>query len=203
MCSQAENQNVDSVEEKENIATEQQAETVVENNDEVTKVEDAETLLKINKLTEDLAAAKDEVLRAQAEVANMRRRCEQEVDKARKFALDRFVKDLLPALDPMEKAIQFADKENEATKVMVQGIEATYSLLLKSLKDNGVECHDPMGEPFNPEFHQAIQSLENNEVPANHVMAVIQKGYTLNGRVVRPAMVIVSKGNGTIISEEA
>ena len=81
MCSQAENQNVDSVEEKENIATEQQAETVVENNDEATKVEDAETLLKINKLTEDLAAAKDEVLRAQAEVANMRRRCEQEVDE--------------------------------------------------------------------------------------------------------------------------
>ncbi|MEE1067728.1 MAG: LamG-like jellyroll fold domain-containing protein [Fibrobacteraceae bacterium] len=93
MCSQAENQNVDSVEEKENIATEQQAETVVENNDEATKVEDAETLLKINKLTEDLAAAKDEVLRAQAEVANMRRRCEQEVDKARKFALDRFEKE--------------------------------------------------------------------------------------------------------------
>jgi molecular chaperone GrpE len=60
-----------------------------------------------------------------------------------------------------------------------------------------------MGEPFNPEFHQAIQSLENDEVPANHVMTVIQKGYTLNGRVVRPAMVIVSKGNGTIISEEA
>jgi molecular chaperone GrpE len=159
--------------------------------------------LNLKQLQDELDSAKEDYLRAQADIQNMRRRCEQEVDKAKKYAVDRFVKDLLPALDPIEKALQFADRENEDTKTLVQGVESTFALMLKALNGNGVQVIDPVNDVFDPNLHQAIQSLENPDVPANHVMAVVQKGYQLNGRVVRPAMVIVSKGVGSTVDAQA
>lgn len=195
-------------EDLQNQATEQTTEQVAENTSteaSVDMVKELEAMtMKIKQLEDDIAKAKDDYLRGQAELQNMRRRCEQEVDKAKKFAIDRFVKDLLPALDPVEKALEFANRESEECKNLVMGVESTFNILLKALNANGVEVINPVNqEVFDPNLHQAIQSLENPQVPANHVMAVVQKGYQLSGRVLRPAMVIVSKGSSEQIVEVA
>ncbi|MGN1394398.1 MAG: nucleotide exchange factor GrpE [Succinivibrionaceae bacterium] len=182
-----ENQESESIQEKKENATEDSSKVLKELE---------QMTLKVKQLEDEMNKAKEDYLRGQAEIQNMRRRCEQEVDKAKKYAIDRFVKDLLPSIDPIEKALQFADRENEACKNLVQGVESTFSLIVKALSNNGVEVIDPSNnEMFDPVVHQAIQHLENPEVPANHVMTVIQKGYQLSGRVIRPALVIVSKGS--------
>ncbi|UJF19000.1 nucleotide exchange factor GrpE [Vibrio sp. SS-MA-C1-2] len=137
---------------------------------------------------------RDSVLRAKADVENMRRRSTQEVDKARKFALERILNDLLPVIDNMERAIEASDKENEATKAIVEGVELTLSSLLSTVDKNGLKVIAPeVGDGFNPELHQAMSIQENPDLAPNSVMLVMQKGYELNGRIIRPAMVMVSK----------
>ena len=143
-------------------------------------------------LEADLAEAKDAALRAQADAVNVQRRAEQEVDKARKFALERFVSELLPVVDNMERALEAAGTD-EAVKPIVEGVELTQKSLIDALQKHGVETIDPMGEPFDPQIAQAMSMVENPEVEPNTVFAVMQKGYQLNGRLVRPAMVMVSK----------
>ena len=143
-------------------------------------------------LEADLAEAKDAALRAQADAVNVQRRAEQEVDKARKFALERFVSELLPVVDNMERALEAAGTD-EAVKPFVEGVELTQKSLIDALQKHGVETIDPMGEPFDPQIAQAMSMVENPEVEPNTVIAVMQKGYQLNGRLVRPAMVMVSK----------
>jgi len=143
-------------------------------------------------LEADLAEAKDAALRAQADAVNVQRRAEQEVDKARKFALERFVSELLPVVDNMERALEAAGTD-EAVKPIVEGVELTQKSLIDALQKHGVETIDPMGEPFDPQIAQAMSMVENPEVEPNTVIAVMQKGYQLNGRLVRPAMVMVSK----------
>ncbi|EOX3389945.1 nucleotide exchange factor GrpE [Vibrio cholerae] len=135
----------------------------------------------------------DSVLRARAEVENMRRRSEQEVDKARKFALSRFAEELLPVIDNLERAIQAADGEVEAIKPLLEGVELTHKTFVDTIAKFGLKEINPHGEAFNPEFHQAMSIQESAEHEPNTVMFVMQKGYELNGRVLRPAMVIVSK----------
>lgn len=135
----------------------------------------------------------DSVLRARAEVENMRRRSEQEVDKARKFALSRFAEELLPVIDNLERAIQAADSEVEAIKPLLEGVELTHKTFVDTIAKFGLKEINPHGETFNPEFHQAMSIQESAEHEPNTVMFVMQKGYELNGRVVRPAMVMVSK----------
>lgn len=136
----------------------------------------------------------DSVLRAKAEVENMRRRSAQEIDKARKFALDRVFGELLPVIDNLERAIEMADKENEELKAMTEGVELTLSSLMSAVNRNGLESLEPkVGDAFNPDFHQAMSIQENEEFKPNSIMAVMQKGYILNGRVIRPAMVMVTK----------
>jgi molecular chaperone GrpE len=159
--------------------------------------EDAESIeLNLNdvaaQLEADLAEAKDAALRAQADAVNVQRRAEQEVDKARKFALERFVSELLPVVDNMERALEAAGTD-EAVKPIVEGVELTQKSLIDALQKHGVETIDPMGEPFDPQIAQAMSMVENPEVEPNTVIAVMQKGYQLNGRLVRPAMVMVSK----------
>jgi molecular chaperone GrpE len=143
-------------------------------------------------LEADLAEAKDAALRAQADAVNVQRRAEQEVDKARKFALERFVSELLPVVDNMARALEAAGTD-EAVKPIVEGVELTQKSLIDALQKHGVETIDPMGEPFDPQIAQAMSMVENPEVEPNTVIAVMQKGYQLNGRLVRPAMVMVSK----------
>ncbi|HAS3566873.1 TPA: nucleotide exchange factor GrpE [Vibrio cholerae] len=135
----------------------------------------------------------DSVLRARAEVENMRRRSEQEVDKARKFALSRFAEELLPVIDNLERAIQAADGEVEAIKPLLEGVELTHKTFVDTIAKFGLKEINLHGEAFNPEFHQAMSIQESAEHEPNTVMFVMQKGYELNGRVLRPAMVMVSK----------
>ena len=135
----------------------------------------------------------DGVLRAKAEVENMRRRTETEIDKARKYALNKFAEELLPVIDNLERAIQAADTENEAVKPLLEGVELTHKTFVDTVSKFGLKEINPEGEAFNPELHQAMSIQESPDHESNTVMFVMQKGYELNGRVVRPAMVMVAK----------
>ena len=146
-----------------------------------------------DQLKDELAAAKDAALRAHAEAQNARRRAEQDVEKARKFALERFSGDLLPVVDNLERALEAAAAAPEANAI-AEGVDLTLRSLLDVLAKNGIEVVDPAGEPFDPQLHQAMTMVPNPDMEPNTVMDVMQKGYTLNGRLLRPAMVVVSKG---------
>ncbi len=146
----------------------------------------------VEKLEGDLADARDSALRAQADAVNMQRRAEAEIEKARKFALERFVGELLPVVDNLERALAAAG-ESDAAKPIVEGVELTLKSFVDALNKSGVEAVDPLGEPFDPQTAQAMTMVENPDVEPNTVTAVMQKGYNLNGRLLRPAMVMVSK----------
>jgi len=135
----------------------------------------------------------DGVLRAKAEVENMRRRTETEIDKARKYALNKFAEELLPVIDNLERAIQAADTENEVVKPLLEGVELTHKTFVDTVSKFGLKEINPEGEVFNPEMHQAMSIQESPDHESNTVMFVMQKGYELNGRVIRPAMVMVAK----------
>lgn len=149
---------------------------------------------RIAQLEDELVGAKDDVLRAQADAQNAARRAEQEVEKARKFALERFANELLPVLDNLERALEAAGGDSEEAKAIAEGVELTLKSFMDVMGKFNVDVVDPNGEPFDPNLHQAMSMVENNDVEPNTVIAVMQKGYTLNGRLVRPAMVMVSKG---------
>ena len=146
---------------------------------------------------------KDMALRIRAESDNVRRRSEQEIDKARKYALNKFAEELLPVIDNLERAIDMADKNDEATKAMMEGVELTLMTMTSTVAKFGLTVIDPLGETFNPEFHQAMAIQESTEFAPNSVMAVMQKGYELNGRVIRPAMVMVSKAAAGNVNTQA
>ncbi|CAD5281765.1 Protein GrpE [Alteromonas sp. 38] len=135
----------------------------------------------------------DSVLRARADVENARRRAEMEVEKARKFALERFAGELLPVVDNLERAIELTDGENEAVKPLLEGVEMTHKSFLSTIEKFGLSLIDPQGETFNPDLHQAMSMQESADHAPNTVMAVMQKGYQINGRLLRPAMVMVSR----------
>lgn len=140
----------------------------------------------------EVGQLQDRALRAQAEVENIRRRSAKDVDNARKFALERFAGDLLPALDGLEKSAESAAAATDV-KAVAEGVALSLKLLLDTLKKNGVEQLDPLGEPFDPAHSEAMAMVENPDAAPNSVMEVMQKGYLLNGRVVRAAKVIVAK----------
>lgn len=140
---------------------------------------------------------KDEVLRVQAEMQNLRRRTEQDVEKAHKYGQERLSTELLAVMDNLERALQVTmDRDDEAVKALLQGVELTLKSFVDCFRKFGIEQIDPLGEPFDPQLHQAMAMQENPNVEPNTVTAVMQKGYTLHGRVIRPAMVMVSKAAG-------
>ena len=143
-------------------------------------------------LEAELEAAKDAALRAQADAMNVQRRAEQEVEKARKFALERFCGDLLSVVDNLERALESSGDE-QGSAALAEGVELTRKGFMDVLAKYGVEAVDPQGEPFDPETAQAMSMVEQPDVEPNSVVAVMQKGYVLNGRLLRPAMVMVSK----------
>jgi len=145
------------------------------------------------KLQEELIAAKDQSLRTQAEMQNLRRRSERDVENAHKYALEKFVGELLPVVDNLERALQAIDQNDESLKALTEGVELTLKSFQDVLVRYKVEPIDPKGQPFDPEFHQAMSMLEMPEEEPNTVVDVFQKGYTLNRRLVRPAMVVVAK----------
>ncbi len=150
----------------------------------------------LDALKAQLQEYQDQALRAQAEMQNVRRRAELDVEKAHKFALEKFVKELLPVADSLEKAVESTEGNEESGELvasMRQGVEMTLSLFLGSLKKFNVEQLNPVGEPFDPQQHEAMSMVPAPDAEPNSVVAVVQKGYLLNGRVVRPAMVVVAK----------
>lgn len=160
-------------------------------------------------LTEQLEAAqtdanthKDTALRAKAETDNIRRRTEREVSNASKFALERFAKELLDVVDSLEKALE-TPAEGEAQESMKQGIELTHKQMMDTLKKFQIEQISPVGESFDPAQHEAMVMQESEEHESNSVMMVIQAGYQLNGRLIRPARVIVAKGKAAPVDEKA
>lgn len=136
---------------------------------------------------------KDSVMRAIADADNARKRAQGEIDKARKFALEKFAGELLPVADNLERALQVANPEDEVIKPIIDGVELTLKSFISTIEKFGMTVIDPQGQPFNPEQHQAMSMQENAELPANTVLAVMQKGYEINGRLLRPAMVMVTR----------
>lgn len=179
------------VNEDEQPMTADQLDQAMDEDENVARIAKLEAALEVANGT--IEGQKDAVLRARADMENARRRADQEVDKARKFALERFAGELLPVLDNLERAIQVADVQNEAIKPIVEGVDLTLKSFISIVEKFGMEIVDPQGETFNPELHQAMSMQETTEFAPNSVMAVMQKGYTLNGRLLRPAMVMVSR----------
>lgn len=136
---------------------------------------------------------KDQAMRAKAEVQNIRRRAEQDVEKAHKFALEKFAKELLPVIDGLEKAVEAEVAAGNEVTPLREGVEMTLSMFLTGVQKFNLEQVDPVGHPFDPALHEAMSMVPNPDVEPNTVIAAMQKGYTLNGRLVRPAMVMVSK----------
>lgn len=183
----------------EQLENEQQDAEVVNNEAEV-QSEEIDAIAHIVQLQAELAEAKatiegqkDSVIRAAADNDNIRRRAAIDVEKAHKFALEKFANELLPVIDNLERAVEFSDKENEALKPLIEGIELTQKSFIDAVAKFGVELVNPQGEKFNAEFHQAMSMQPSEDVEPNTVIAVMQKGFTLNGRLLRPAMVMVSK----------
>lgn len=156
-----------------------------------------EALARVDSLEKQLEQSqkteREAMIRAQAEIENIRRRTQQDVEKAHKFALEKFSNELLPVLDNLERALSAADHENESLKPMIEGLELTLKSFLDAVRKFGIEVVEEKNVVFNPEVHQAMTLIDSPAHESNHVVDVMQKGYTLNGRLLRPAMVIVSK----------
>ena len=188
----------------EDVSEEKAAETVVEG-EVVTNEEVSPEAL--TKLLEDARGKADDhwdqLMRSRAEMDNLRKRQERDLENAHKFALDKFSQDLLQVWDSLELGHQAAQEESADVEKLREGTELTLRLLNSVMEKNGVEQVDPTGETFNPEFHQAMSMQERDDVEPNTVVAVVQKGYRLNGRLIRPAMVMVSKALSAPVDEQA
>ena len=161
---------------------------------------------RVQVLEEQLATAQDQSLRVAADLQNVRRRAEQDVEKAHKFALEKFAGDLLPIVDSLERGLDLSNPDDESIRPMREGIELTLKMFADTLKRYQLEAIDPHGQPFNAEHHQAMAMQESADVEPNSVLKVFQKGYQLNGRLLRPAMVVVSKAPSPVapsIDEQA
>ncbi len=136
----------------------------------------------------------DRILRMQAESENIARRAERDLANAHKFALDKFAAELLPIIDSLELCASSVPSDmQEAAKPVIEGVELTLKMFYSALEKFGIKQVNPVSQPFNPEYEQAISTQEDASVPPNTVVSVLQKGYTLNGRLIRPALVVVSK----------
>ena len=143
-------------------------------------------------LQEQLDASNDQLLRLQAEMQNIRRRAERDVESAHKFGLEKFSNQLLPVVDNLQRALDAIDADDESQKAIYEGIDLTLKSFLDVLAQFKIEAIDPSGEPFDADYHQAVSMVPNPDVEPNTVLEVFQKGYKLNGRLMRPAMVVVS-----------
>ncbi len=160
--------------------------------EEVTQDEGSEEQKLIGELQQQVLDLKDQVLRAHAEMENIRRRSQEEVSKARKFGTESFAESLIPVKDSLEAALAV---ENQALETLKEGMETTLRQLVSAFERNQLKEIAPVtGDKFDPNVHQAISSVPNAEVEANAVVQTLQKGYTIAERVLRPALVIVSAG---------
>lgn len=135
----------------------------------------------------------DQIVRLNAEIENNRKRAQRDIENAHKYAIKGFVESLLPVSDSMELGLNATTAENANVDSIKEGMNMTLELFMNTLEKNGITRLDPEGEKFNPEHHQAMTMQEHDEAEPNTVLAVMQKGYLLNDRLIRPAMVVVSK----------
>jgi len=149
-------------------------------------------------LRAEAADLKDKLLRAHAEVENIRKRCEREREETAKYAVTRFARDIVNVGDNFQRAIDAvppgAAEQDAALKSFLEGVTMTERELLNVLERYGIKRVQPVGEPFNPHLHQAVMEIQRSDVPAGTVVQVFQAGFTIGDRVLRPAMVAVSKG---------
>ena len=146
----------------------------------------------VEELQQKLTTLGEQLLREQAEMQNVRRRAQRDVESAHKYALEKFASELLSVVDNLERAIDAIDADDESQKAVAEGLELTLKTFIDVLAKYNVEPVEPEGQPFDADLHQAVSTVPNNEVEPNTVINVFQKGYTLNGRLIRPAMVVVS-----------
>jgi molecular chaperone GrpE len=157
----------------------------------VNAIEEAQELLaaELEQLKAAVAQMQEERLRERAELDNQRKRLVRDVEMARKFANERLLGDLLPVFDSLDAGLTAAGAESSALR---DGLDLTFKQLLKVAGENGLQLIDPVGTPFNPDLHQAISRMESADSPDDTVVQVFQKGYLLNDRLLRPALVVVS-----------
>ncbi|MGB2172830.1 MAG: nucleotide exchange factor GrpE, partial [Porticoccaceae bacterium] len=146
----------------------------------------------VEELQQKLNTLGEQLLREQAEMQNIRRRAQRDIESAHKYALEKFAGELLSVVDNLERAIDAIDAEDESQKAVSEGLELTLKTFIEVLAKYKVEAVEPEGQPFDADLHQAVSTVPNAEVEPNTVINVFQKGYTLNGRLIRPAMVVVS-----------
>lgn len=175
-------------------ATADEAEASDENGADIdeseTSEESLETLIEtVATLEQALADARDQILRARAEEENTRRRAARDAENARKFALDKFAGELLPVIDSFERALESATDDS----AVYEGLDLSMKLLSGVLEKAGIQVVDPIGEPFDPTYHEAMATVDNPDAEPGSVTEVVQKGYVLNGRLLRAAMVLVAK----------
>lgn len=194
-------------EDVEQETTENEAENTIEQPAGSTAVDDSEVDSEstsedvpegdqLAQLEAEVEKYKDVALRAEAEMQNLRRRAERDVQNAHKFGTERLLQNLLPVLDSLEKAIEASEAAGQSEDdPQLEGIKLCSKLFINVLTKEGIEALDPLGEPFDPNLHEALSMIENPDLEPNSVMTVIQKGYRLNERLVRPAKVMVSKAS--------
>ena len=142
--------------------------------------------------SDEITALKDQLLRRAAEFENVKRRSARDVENAHKFGAEKLISDLLPVVDSLEKALELAS-ETQGAEAMTEGIDLSVKMFLDALEKNGLSVIDPLGEPFDPSLQEALAAVPNEDAEPNTVMEVIQKGYSLNDRLVRAAKVVVVK----------
>jgi len=198
-----ENEQLPDSEEQSESTAEEQTETAPQGEQLLTFEEQVECLTKeVEQALEDAEKYKDTAVRAKAESENIRRRAEREVSNASKFALEKFAKEILAVVDSLEKALE-QKAEDDAQKAMHDGIEMTYKMLVDTLSKFSIQQISPMGDAFDPALHEALVMQESEEHEPNSVMHVVQMGYSLNGRLIRPARVVVAKGKTPEIDQKA
>jgi molecular chaperone GrpE len=164
----------------------------IEENDQVGTDEAGDLELALAAALDETAACKDAMLRMQAETDNMRKRLARDLERSRRRSLENIMTDLLPVYDSLERGLEVAN-ENATVESLMEGKALIFKMLCAAMKKHGLHFIDPKGEPFNPDFHEAMTMLPSEEHEANTVMEVIQKGFRLNERLIRPAMVVVSR----------
>lgn len=182
----SENQN----EELDDDATQDDEQKEIDTSDDSADLDDGDSA----SLETQVEELKEALIRSQADLQNVRRRAERDVENAHKYAVEKFVKDLLAVLDSMDRALELAETTDGFDASMLEGTQMTHKLLLDTAAKHGVEPINPVGEVFDPQEHQAMSMVESADHEPNTVMAVMQKGYKLEGRVIRAAMVMVTKG---------
>jgi len=182
------------LERQEKIDDEFDAEVAAENSENMESKEvDVEFLQnQLEKLQEQSKVSLDKVVRAQAEMENLRKRAARDVENAHKYALEKFTNELLPIMDSLELGLSASVKAKNLDD-LCKGMELTLEMFNTVMEKFGITMIEPKGEKFNPELHDAVSMQETNNSNSGIIIEVMQKGYTLNGRLIRPAMVVVAK----------